>query len=174
MWPDSIATETTSWNGARSYPQTTEVVCDQNNVATGMTCWSSEASVKPQKRTPSTWSHAETNIQKTNLRLWIHRTPAMLCIWPRRMHSKSWPEEFVWVILNDTNSYDLLRTSMNYYEFDRAGMESNAASQSSEASVDLQNRVPITGSHTETNIYKNKIYDYEHIERLRCLAFGHD
>ena len=53
-------------------------------------------------------------------------------------------------------------------------MESNAASQSSEASVDLQNRMPNTGSHTEANIYKNKIYDYEHIERLRCLAFGHD
>ena len=53
-------------------------------------------------------------------------------------------------------------------------MESNAASQSSEASVDLQNRMPNTGSHTETNIYKNKIYDYEHIERLRWLAFGHD
>ena len=50
-------------------------------------------------------------------------------------------------------------------------MESNAASQSSEASVDLQNRVPITGSHTETNIYKNKIYDYEYTERLRCFAF---
>ena len=54
--------------------------------------------------------------KKKDLRLWIHRTPAMPCIWPRTMHSRSWPEEFVWVIKNDNefiwfikNFYELLR-----------------------------------------------------------------
>ena len=53
-------------------------------------------------------------------------------------------------------------------------MESNAATQSSDASVDLQNRMPSTASHTETNKYINKIDAYKNIERLRCVAFGHD
>ena len=153
MWPGSIATGTTSWNG-------------QSHIT------------KPPKwhvtkiTSPLEW-HAETKRG--------HRPEAPTCrvakIAPQlelqvgtvRGHI---PERQKWHVAK-LKAVLKWRVEVGRGLFSESPKWHVANIASLEVSVKPQKRTPRMWSRAETNIYKTTIYDYECTERLRCFAFDH-